>query len=391
MRQRLVAAFVGLAVVMVAAYGIPRAYVLADFVRDQETARVDRSADLVAHAVADHAAAGETVDAAYLNDLTTHGERIVVRTSSGATVRSTDGPSAASGDVMASHGVEGGGSVTVARGADVVNSEIAGALLPLVLLGIGLIVLAGFAGYLLARRMARPFTELAEAARRMGTGQLRPHLPTYQVPEAQAIAEALETSGRSLDASLRHERDVAVHASHELRTPVTALRLDLEDLALWPETPETVGAEITRATGELDRLTAAIDSLLSGTQRVHSATAIDLDLDALVADAAGRLGRDGLDVRYSPVGTLPTRLDPQPVVALVDALVAAAASAGGPVRLATADRGTHLEVRVEAASIAGLPGTEAEELAASVGGQLSRDGAVWIVRLPKHDLAGSTR
>ncbi|MGO4255701.1 sensor histidine kinase [Marmoricola sp. RAF53] len=389
MRERLVVAFVGLTVLVVALYGIPRAYVLADIVRDQEHAKVDRSAHLIAVAVVDHRAAGAPVDAVYLNTLTGSDERIIVRSAGGVVVRSTDGPPTDKDDVVATASIEGGGRVTVTRGGDAVSQEIAGALLPLVALGLGLAVLAGFAGLLLARRLSRPFTELAEAARAMGAGRLRPSLPRYKVPEARAIATALEASGRALDATLQHERDLAVHASHELRTPVTALRLDLEDLALWPETPPTIGAEISRATGELDRLSAAIDTLLTGAQKQLSSTAIDLDLDVLVADTVSRLGGIGINVSYAPAGLLPTRLDPQPVIQLVDELVTSAAAQGRAVALGAQDRGTHLEVWVHADGPLAVPGTRAEDLAAAVGGQVSHDDAAWIVRLPKHALARS--
>lgn len=387
MRERLVAAFVGLTVVVVALFGIPRAYLLADLVRSQEQHRVDRTADVVAVAVADHGAAGAPVDTKYLNELTGPSERIVVRPAVGATVRSTDGPPPDSGDVMSTQPLPGGGAVTVARGGNAVDKEVSGALLPLVLLGLGLVLLAAIVGYLLARRLARPFTELAEAARGFGVGQLQPDLRDYGVPEARAIAEALRASGQSLDASMRHERDLAVHASHELRTPVAALRLELEDLALWPETPPTVATEIGRATGELDRLSSAIDTLLGEAHQQHTATAIDLDLDALVADTVGRLG--DTRVSYQPAGTLPTRLDPLPVVQLVGDLVAAAGADGAEVRLSASDQGTHLELRVAAPGLAAAPGTEIENLAASVGGHVARDDAGWIIRLPKHELAGS--
>jgi len=53
-------------------------------------------------------------------------------------------------------------------------------------------------------------------------------------------------------------------ASHELRTPITALRLSLEDLTLWDSTPPAVRAELQRALREIDRLSTAVTRVLEG-------------------------------------------------------------------------------------------------------------------------------
>jgi signal transduction histidine kinase len=274
-----------------------------------------------------------------------------------------------------------GDRVWVLRSGDVVDAEVNRALLPLVLLGLLLVVLAGAIGFVIARRLARPFQDLAHAARGLGAGRLHPNLPAYRVPEAQAISEALRTSGEKLDALLTHERDLAVHASHELRTPVTALKLELEDLALWPETPPSVAAELGRATAELDRLSEAVAELLASSRQVLSSEEIDLDLDALLADTVEQLTNAGIAVLHDPSGPMPTRLDPQPLVRLLALLIT---SGQGAAFVSATDRGTHLEIRT---GWSGTPpkrvSAAASELAAAVGGNLSQDGQAVTLRLPK--------
>lgn len=383
MRERLVAAFAGLTIIVVALYGVPRAYVVADLVRDQEQERLDRTAELVAAAVGERlaaGAAGSPVDSAYLDGIAADDEVVRLETTDGAVVGTSDWSDPAGDDIAAEADVPGGGTVTVARDGDAVGDAVARALLPLVLLGLVLAVLAGVAGYLIARRIARPFQDLAEAARGLGAGRLTVDLPAYRVPEAQEIAAALAASGRKLDALLRHERELTAHASHELRTPVTALRLELEDLALWPQTAPEVADQLRRSVGELDRLEHAIGDLLATSKGLSAAEEIDLDLDALVADTVARSARR---VVHDSCGALPTRIAPAPVVAALEQLLPAAE------RVRTADRGTHLEVVVSGAGVAVPPSDgEVADLVAAVGGQVSGAPDGVLLRLPRRPLAG---
>lgn len=395
MRERLVAAFVGLTILVVALYGIPRAYFLADLVRSQEQARVERTSELVAAAVEQQIASSGTVTPEYLDALADEDEWIVVRGPGERTVSSTRTADSNANDISSRTSARGA-SVEVTRSGDAVGNDIAQALLPLVLIGLGLVVVAGFVGVLLARRLARPFRELADAARGLGSGRLEPDLPSYRVPEAQAIGTALGASGARISELIDHERQLASNASHELRTPVTALRLDLEDLASWPETPESVATELHRSVAELDRLNNAITSLLEQARENLTGSEIDLDLDALVADTAARLDGEHR-VTHVPTAPLPTRLDPEPVIAALELLVTEAREQGVPATtLTTAAPNSHHEIRLvsergyDDTTASGARWTRAGALIASLGGQLTRPAdRSALIRLPKRPLAGS--
>jgi signal transduction histidine kinase len=387
-RERLVAAFVGLTVVVVALYGIPRAYFLADLVRSDEQARVDRTADALAVALDLRDASGEPVRAAYLDSLTSAGEWLAVVLPSGERVASTGGV-ADDDDVAATRDLSGGGSVTVARSADAVGSEVSRAILPLVLLGLGLVLVAAIGGFVLAGRLARPFQELAVAARSLGEGRFRPEVPDSRVPEARDIALALTSAGEELDELLTRERELVSQASHELRTPVTALRLDLEDLALWPDTPPSVRAGLERSVAELDRLATAIAAVLDQSRGRRQETAIDLDLDALVADAVARLPRTGgLEVVHHASGPAPTRLDPVPVVRALQLMVEGCRAVGASrVDLEVVTRPGHYEVHVTGAGAGSSADTNphwaaTSQAAAVAGGQLSATDEAIVLRLP---------
>ena len=396
MRERLVAALVGLTVLVVALFGVPRAYVLADLVRSGEQARVERTARALATALDQRVAAGQPVTTAYLDTLAEGGEEIDYRDASGQEVTTAPAGAGSTGDVSGSYALEGGGEVTVVRTADAVNDGISRAVLVLVLQGLVLVALAAVVGLVVGRRMARPFQQLAEAARGLGAGRFHPELPVHRVPEAREIGRALVEAGHQLDLLLQNEREVAVHASHELRTPVTALRLELEDLALWPETPPSVAAELGRCVQELDRLSVAIADLLALSETRHRALAIDLDLDALVAEVAADLDAPGAAVVHRPGTPAPTHLEPA-LVSEVVALLVQRARAGGadPVELSVQSHPSRYEVRV--ATPEGLPATHegstewasAAGLAAATGGQITREGGTLVLRLPRNEVGGA--
>src|SRR5205807_5620879 len=79
------------------------------------------------------------------------------------------------------------------------------------------------------------------------------------VPEVDAVGTALNVTAQRLGELVERERAFTTAASHQLRTPLTALRLELEALEL-----RTPGApEVAAAVAQIDRLETTIDTLLS--------------------------------------------------------------------------------------------------------------------------------
>ena len=81
-----------------------------------------------------------------------------------------------------------------------------------------------------ARRAARPVEELAEAAGRLGTGDPRPVGRRYGVTELDQVADGLDSAARRVTTLLTADRELAIDASHQLRTPLTALSMRLEEM-----------------------------------------------------------------------------------------------------------------------------------------------------------------
>ncbi|MFI1741632.1 ATP-binding protein [Streptomyces sioyaensis] len=79
-----------------------------------------------------------------------------------------------------------------------------------------------------SRRLARPFEALAAAAGRLETGDLTARAAPSGLPEADEVASALNRAAARIEELLRRERAFSADASHQLRTALTRVRLDLE-------------------------------------------------------------------------------------------------------------------------------------------------------------------
>jgi len=215
---------------------------------------------------------------------------------------------------------------------------------------IAFVAVAG--GVLLSRRLARPFREIAGAAAAMGTGRLDVEVPNYGMSEANDIAVAMKSSGAAVRDLVEREQEFASTASHQLRTPITALRLQLEDLSQWPETSTTVRAELEKSLHELDRLSTTVTDLLELARGRRLSSIIDLDLNDLIRQAiarwiplAAREGRGIISVEETAPVT--ARLPSGPLQQILDVLIENSLRHGvGVITVRTRDAGTHLELGV---------------------------------------------
>jgi signal transduction histidine kinase len=147
---------------------------------------------------------------------------------------------------------------------------------------VGLAMLALGAATIVARRQAgrisAPLDRLARSARTLGEGDFSVRSAHSGIAEIDTVATALNSTAGRLGDLLRRERSFSAHASHQLRTPVTGLRLLLESTL---DTPDP--AAIQRAVDMTDRLERTIDELLTAARRGDTPRAL-LDIDALLED-----------------------------------------------------------------------------------------------------------
>lgn len=129
--------------------------------------------------------------------------------------------------------------------------------------GIAVVVLAAMSlvGLVVARSATRPISELREAAIRAGEGDLDVQIdPGDAPPELRELAERFNEMATRLRDLIERQRTFVGDASHQLRTPLTALRLRLENLeeGVSPEARE----DVTAALVEVERLGRLVNQLL---------------------------------------------------------------------------------------------------------------------------------
>ena len=134
----------------------------------------------------------------------------------------------------------------------------------LVVVGVGLAALAlGLAlAWVLAGSLARPLRALARTARRVEDGELEARAEVEGAREQQEVAVAFNEMTDRLGQVLEAQREFVGNASHQLRTPLTGLRLRLEAAGLKTD-DEAVRHELELAEAEVERLTRLLNSLLT--------------------------------------------------------------------------------------------------------------------------------
>ena len=158
------------------------------------------------------------------------------------------------------------------------------------LAGVAAVVLLAVAmiGWVIARSVTRPLRELTDTANRFASGDLTV-TPSAVAgpPEIQALDDTMTTMAVQLDGVLRTQRAFVADASHQLRTPLTALRLRLENLQnhlAEDDRPAGVDDEVERAIDETGRLTELVTNLLQLARADDQPARVTEDLRSLVHD-----------------------------------------------------------------------------------------------------------
>src|SRR5262249_24677055 len=129
--------------------------------------------------------------------------------------------------------------------------------------GVPALMLAWVGGWFLMRRALAPVSRLTQAMDHLNTGNLHQQLPrSGNGDELDRLTEVFNGMMHRLDNSFQRIREFTLHASHELKTPLSLMRNEL-DTAMREET--LLPQERQRTTSllqEIDRLTHIVDTLM---------------------------------------------------------------------------------------------------------------------------------
>ena len=225
----------------------------------------------------------------------------------------------------------------------------------LVLGGVALVVLAAvaLAGRWLALWVSRPLTHLRDATRRAEAGDLTVRAVDDEGPaEVRELASAFNDMVSRLDMVVGTQEQFVADASHQLRSPLTALRLRIENLQ-HDVSPE-VEDELESAIGEVDRLSRLVNGLLTLARADRRApTRARQDVGAIVAERAEAwrfaAAERGVEIAAEAPDGLVASLAPGALEQVLDNLIANALEASPrdtAVRLAARRDGDGVSVEV---------------------------------------------
>ncbi|MGN6257631.1 MAG: ATP-binding protein [Solirubrobacterales bacterium] len=154
------------------------------------------------------------------------------------------------------------GAVRITQSIAAVHRAVKTSILDIAALA-GVVLLLGIvAGALIAQQIARPIRRLDRAARRVAEGDLDTTVAVQGSTEQRSLARAFNEMTQRIKRLLRVQQDFVADASHQLRTPLTGLRLRLENLAERFRGEKPVERELGAAMDEIDRLSLIVDELL---------------------------------------------------------------------------------------------------------------------------------
>lgn len=174
----------------------------------------------------------------------------------------------------------------------------------------------------LARRITRPMAKLTRASESLGDGHFAVRIAPTGLPEVDQVGSALNATASRLEDLVNRERHLSANASHQLRTPLTGLRVLLESGLSSP--PDELAVILNQAIERADRLEATIDELIALGRGISVATPVDIEQQ--LADAQtrwlGELAGQARPLRVEAVQPLPSpNVDPAALQQILDVLI----------------------------------------------------------------------
>ncbi len=373
MRWRLIAAFVGVTIVILAAQNIPLARYLKTVETERMVAGIQRDAFILGGASEDALAANDRQAQA---DLQTSidvyrgktGARVVVTDGSGVAVAvsgdearrggnyksrpeiatalsgtPTSGRRASNtlgGDLVyvAVPVVSGARTVGVVRltyPASTVDDRVFHKVRGILIVGVISLIATALAAALIASTIVRPLRRLERATEHVAAGDFSSRASVDEgPPEIRGLAASFNTMTERISSLVERQRSFAGDASHQLRTPLTALRLQLERAAVNIDTdPAAARDDIEAAGAETERLQRLVEGLLMLARADQGNMAIEtIDVVDVVTERAGiwapLADERGVTLTAKTVSKIAARAVPGALEQIVDNYIDNALNAG---------------------------------------------------------------
>ncbi|MDQ6936373.1 MAG: HAMP domain-containing histidine kinase [Actinomycetota bacterium] len=291
MRRRITWLAIVVSAVAVVLFAVPLAVAVARYLTADERGELQRGATTIAAAVSGDLSRGRALSSPH----TESGQQVAVYDTRGRRI-SGDGPPTVgplaknairgtadtgrvSGRLAAAVPVSDGdtitGAVLVIAARDQLNHRILLAWTSMLALAASAVGASALLARAYARRLSGPVEALARTADRVGGGEFTARASLTGVAELDTLAAAMNRSAERISDMMQRERAFSADASHQLRTPLTGLRLQLE--AALANAAEDERSAIEDALGTADRLDNTITALLALARDTSSTAAVAIE------------------------------------------------------------------------------------------------------------------
>lgn len=185
---------------------------------------------------------------------------------------------------------EGGvvGAVRITQDTKYISDNVRRIIAGLIAIGVAGLVAGLVIAFALAGSFSRPLSRLAAAARRLGRGDLSSRAKeTSGASEIVELAGSFDEMADRLEATVQAQREFVANASHQLRTPLTGMKLRLES-AIAETSSGDVRRQLEAADREVDRLAEIVERLLVLARRIELGGPSEVDVGDAVARAIER-------------------------------------------------------------------------------------------------------